>query len=92
MNGDIEICQELNPEAMIRDIARSTGTPPAEVRRVVEGDLGLEDTDPVVLTFEVSGGSTEREVAALLKNRSVSPRGLAAAVYERIEDKIRAAR
>jgi hypothetical protein len=92
INGDIEICQELDPEILIQDLAQTTDKPSEEVRRMVEEELGLEDTDPVVLTFEVSGESTEKEVAALLQQRSTSPRGLAAEVYRRIEDKIQPTR
>ncbi len=92
INGDIEICQELDPETLIQDLAQATEKPPEEVRRTVEEELGLEDTDPVVLTFEVSGESTEKEVAVLLRQRSASPRGLAAEVYRRVEDKIQATR
>lgn len=89
MSGGVEICQELDPEEMIRDLAQKTGEPAEKVRRVVERDLGLEDTDPLVLTFEIAGESTEREVAALLAERSSTPQGLAAGVYERVEQAVR---
>lgn len=85
MGGGVEVCQELDPQAMIQEIAASTGRDPSEVRRIVEEELGLEDLDPVVLTFEISGEATENEAATLLRERSRSPRGLAAGVYERVE-------
>lgn len=89
MSGGVEICQELDPEEMIRNLAQKTGEPAGKVRRVVERELGIEDTDPLVLTFEIAGESTEREVAALLAERSSTPQGLAAGVYERVEQAVR---
>lgn len=89
MSGGVEICQELDPEEMIQALAQRTGEPAEKVRRVVERELGLEDTDPLVLTFEIAGESTESEVAALLAERSSTPQGLAAGAYERVEEAIR---
>jgi hypothetical protein len=43
MGGGIEVCQELDPEAMSREISERTGTDVADVRRVIEDELGLED-------------------------------------------------
>ena len=86
INGGVEICQELDPRAMIGEVSTKTGEDPDVVRRVVEDELGLEDLDPVVLTFEVPGERTEAEAAALLRDRSLSPKGLAAAAYGRVED------
>lgn len=85
MGGGVEVCQELDPRAMIQEIAANTGRDPSEVRRIVEEELGLEDLDPVVLTFEISGEATEDEAAMLLRERSRSPQGLAAGAYERVE-------
>lgn len=85
MGGGVEVCQELDPEAMIREISHKTGRDPSEVRRAIEEELGLEDFDPVVLTFEISGDATEDEAAELLAERSGSPHGLAAGVYGRVE-------
>ena len=89
MNGGVEVCQELEPQAMIREISTSTGREPAEVGRIVQEELGLEDLEPVVLTFGIPGEATEAEAAALLRERSGSPRGLAAAAYERVEEAVR---
>lgn len=89
MGGGIEVCQELDPEAMSREISERTGTDVAEVRRVIEEELGLEDTEPVVLTFEIAGDATPEEAARLLEERSSDPEGLAAGLYRRIEEVLR---
>jgi hypothetical protein len=89
MGGGIEVCQELDPEAMSREISERTGTDVAEVRRVIEDELGLEDTEPVVLTFEIAGDATREEAARLLEERSSDPEGLAAGLYRRIEEVLR---
>ena len=89
MGGGIEVCQELDPEAMSREISERTGTDVAEGRRVIEEELGLEDTEPVVLTFEIAGDATREEAARLLEERSSDPEGLAAGLYRRIEEVLR---
>ena len=91
MGGGIEVCQELDPERMSREISERTGRETVEVRRVIEEELGLEDPDPVVLTFEISGEATTGEVARLLAERSSTPEGLAAGLYRRIEEAVRGA-
>ena len=90
ISGGIEVCQELDPEAMSREISDKTGRRFAEVRRVVTEDLGLADPDPVVLTFEIPGEATTGEVAGLLAERSSTPEGLAAGLYQRVEEALRA--
>ena len=89
MGGGIEVCQELDPEAMSREISERTGTDVADVRRVIEDELGLEDTEPVVLTFEIAGDATREEAARLLEESSSDPEGLAARLYRRIEEVLR---
>ena len=89
MGGGIEVCQELDPEIMSREISEKTGYEPSEVRRVIEEELGLEDAEPVVLTFEIAGETTTDEVARMLAERSSEPEGLAAGLYERIEEAVR---
>ena len=89
MGGGIEVCQELDPEAMSREISERTGTDVADVRRVIGDELGLEDTEPVVLTFEIAGDATREEAARLLEERSSDPEGLAAGLYRRIEEVLR---
>jgi hypothetical protein len=86
MGGGIEVCQELDPEEMSREVSEKTGKQVTAVRRVIEEELGLEDTEPVVLTFEIAGDATEEEAAKLLAERSSEPEGLAAGLYRRIEE------
>ena len=74
---------------MSREISERTGTDVADVRRVIEDELGLEDTEPVVLTFEIAGDATREEAARLLEERSSDPEGLAAGLYRRIEEVLR---
>ena len=88
MGGGIEVCQELAPESMSREVSDRTGKDVEQVRRVVEEELGLEDMEPVVLTFEISGEATAEEAAKLLVERSSEPEGLAAGLYRRVEESI----
>jgi hypothetical protein len=88
MGGGIEVCQELDPESMSREVSERTGKDVEQVRRVVEEELGLEDMEPVVLTFEISGEATAEEAAKLLVERSSEPEGLAAGLYRRVEESI----
>src|ERR671921_1188430 len=66
MGGGIEVCQELDPEAMSREISVKTGHEVAEVRRAIADELGLEDTEPVVLTFKIAGETETSQVARML--------------------------
>jgi hypothetical protein len=87
IGGGIEVCQELDPERMSREISERTGRSPAEVRRAVEREL--EEGEPVVLTFEIPGDATTGEAARMLAERSLEPEGLAAGLYRRIEEALR---
>ena len=89
LGGGIEVCQELDPEAMSREISAKTGRDVAEVRRVVERELGVEAAEPVVLTFEIPGDTEAVAAAGLLAERSSEPQGLAAGLYRRIEEALR---
>jgi hypothetical protein len=89
MGGGIEVCQELDPELMSREIALKTGREVAEVRRVVEEELGLEDPEPVVLTFEIPGDTEAGAAAEILSERSSEPEGLASGLYRRVEEALR---
>ena len=89
MGGGIEVCQELDPEAMSREISEKTGRDYSEVRQVVEDELGLEDPEPVVLTFEIPGDTEASRVAEILAERSSEPEGLAAGLYRRVEEIVR---
>jgi hypothetical protein len=85
LGGGIVVCQELDPASMAREVSRKTGREEDEVRRVVEEELGLEDPEPVVLTFEISGATEASEAARMLAERSGTPEGLAANLYRRVE-------
>jgi hypothetical protein len=85
MGGGIEVCQELDPEAMSREISERTGHDVYEIRRTITEELGLEDAEPVVLTFEIAGETETRHVAEMLAERSSEPEGLASGLYRRIE-------
>jgi hypothetical protein len=86
VGGGIEICQEFDPEAASREISAKTGHEVAEVRRTIMEELGLEDAEPVVLTFELSGETETGRVAAMLAERSAKPGALASGLYRRIEE------
>ncbi len=86
MGGGIAVCQQLHPEAVVREVSSRTGRDPNEVRSILEEDLGLEDAEPVVLTFELAGDTTAAEAANILAERSNTPEGLAANLYRRIEE------
>jgi hypothetical protein len=89
LGGGIEVCQELDPEVMSQEIAEKTDRDVAEVRRVVEEELGLEDADPVVLTFEIPGDTEAGTAAEILTERSAEPEGLASGLYRRVEEALR---
>ena len=88
VGGGIEVCQEFDPEAASREISARTGHDVAEVRRTITKDLDLENAEPVVLTFEISGETETDRVAAMLAERSAQPEGLASVLYRRIEEEI----
>jgi hypothetical protein len=90
MGGGVEICQEFDPDAASREISAKTGHEVAEVRRTMTEELGLEDADPVVLTFEVSGETDTIQVARMLAARSAKAEGLASGIYRRIEEVLEA--
>ena len=88
LGGGIAVCQELDPVSMAREISQKTGREENEVRRVVEEELGLEDAEPVVLNFEISGDTEASEAARVLSERSGTPEGLAANLYRRVEEAV----
>lgn len=89
LDGGIAVCQELDPEAMARAISDSTGRDTREVEALIESELGLEDAEPVTLTFEIPGETTASQAARMLAERSSSSEGLAANLYLRIEEAAR---
>ncbi len=88
MGGGIAVCQELDPAAVAREVAERTGRDEDEVRRTVEKELGLEDAEPVVLTFEIPGDATAADASRILAERSATPEGLAANLYRRVEEAV----
>ena len=86
LGGGIEVCQEFDPEVASREISAKTGREVSEVRLAIAEELGLEDAEPVVLTFEVAGETETVQVARMLAERSSEPEGLAAGLYRRIEE------
>ena len=86
VGGGMEVCQEFDPEAASREISTKTGHEVAEVRRTIMEELGLEDAEPVVLTFEISGETETSRVAAMLAERSSEQEGLASGLYRHIEE------
>ncbi len=89
MGGGIEICQELDPQRMARDLSEKTGREASAARRAIEDELGLEDDEPVVLTFEIAGDITVAEAARMLQERSSRTEGLAAAVYAEVGEALK---
>ena len=89
MGGGIEVCQELDPQQMARDLSEGTSREVPKVRRAIEEGLGLEDDEPVVLTFEIAGETETRRVAEMLAERSSEPEGLAADLYRRVEEAVK---
>jgi hypothetical protein len=86
LGGGIEVCQEFDPEAASREISAKTGREISRVRLAIADELGLEDDEPVVLTFEIAGETETGQVARMLDERSAEPEGLASGIYRRIEE------
>ncbi len=86
LGGGIAVCQVLDPAAMVREISARTGNDIRVVERATEEELGLEDLEPVVLTFELPGDTTAAEAAHMLAERSATQRGLAASLYRQVEE------
>jgi hypothetical protein len=89
LGGGIEVCQEFDPEAVSREISARTGHQASEVRGIIAEQLGLDDAEPVILTFEIAGETETRRVAEMLGERSSDPEGLAAGLYSRIEQALK---
>ncbi|MBD0357366.1 MAG: hypothetical protein ICV57_09375 [Rubrobacter sp.] len=86
LGGGIVVCQELDPAAVSRKVSSRTGRGAGEVRSVVEKEFGLEEGEPVVLTFEIPGDTPTPEAARMLAERSATPEGLAAYLYHEVEE------
>ncbi len=88
VGGGIEVCQEFDPEAASREISAKTGHDASRVRRAIAEELGLDDAEPVVLTFEIAGETETGQATRMLAERSAEPEGLAAGLYRRIEEAV----
>ena len=86
VGGGLEVCQEFDPQIVSREISTRTGHEVGEVRRAIAEELGLEDAEPVVLTFEIPGETETDRAAAMLAERSAQAEGLASGLYNRIEE------
>lgn len=89
MGGGIAICQTLDPTTMIHETTSRTNEDPVQVQESVQERLGVDDLEPVVLTFEISGEASAPEAARMLQERSSTREGLAAGIYRQIEDAVR---
>jgi hypothetical protein len=88
LGGGIVVCQELDPATVSHKVSSRTGRGAGEVRSVVEKEFGLEEGEPVVLTFEIPGDTPTPEAARMLAERSATPEGLAAYLYYEIEEAV----
>lgn len=91
LDGGIAVCQELDPEAVSREVSILTEHPETEVQWITAQELGVEDLEKVTLTFEISGETSIPQAARILRERSSASEGLAAGIYRRIEESVRAA-
>ena len=89
LDGGIVVCQEFDPVATVRAVAKGTGRPVPEVEEVALRELDLEDLEPVVLTFELPGATETRDAYRALVERSRTPEGIAANLKQRIEEATR---
>ena len=86
LGGGIVVCQELDLATVSRKVSSRTGRGAGEVRSVVEKEFGLEEGEPVVLTFEIPADTPTPEAARMLAERSATPEGLAAYLYHEVEE------
>lgn len=89
VHGGVAICQELDPEKMVAEVANAFGRDVRAVREAAVMTLGLEDFEPVVLTFDVAGDATVEEAAGILTQRSRTAEGLAEKIYHRLAGEFR---
>ena len=89
IDAGIAVCQEFDPSVAIRASSERTGRPVPEVEEITLRELGLEDSEPVVLTFELPGTTETRDASRALAERSRTPAGLAEGLHRRIEEAVR---
>lgn len=88
-DGGIAVCQTLEPEAMIQEMAEAFGVEETEVRRVAIRTLGLEGFEPVELVYELGGNESVERMAEELARRSATRAGLAAGIYHELTGALR---
>lgn len=89
VDGGVVICQEFDPERMVAELASALRREASEVRETAVRTLGLEDFEPVVLTFDIPRDTTVDEAAELLAQRSRVAEGLAEKIYRQLAETIR---
>lgn len=89
VDGGVAVCQELAPERMVAEVAGAFCQDVREVREAAVAALGLEDFEPVVLTFDVARDATVEEAADTLTQRSRTAEGLAEKIYRRLAEALR---
>lgn len=89
IDGGVAICQEFDPERMIAEMAVVFKREASEVREMAVRTLGLEDFDPVVLTFNVGRDTIVDEAAEILAQRSRVAEGLAEKIYRQLAETLR---
>lgn len=88
MGGGVEVCQELDPLRAGRELADESGVSRERATEAVLAELGVEEAETVVLTFEVPGDVTADEASRLLSERSATPEGLASGLYDRARGRL----
>ena len=89
IGGGIEVCQELDPNQAGYEISSEMGVTHEKAVESVLSELGIDDPEPVTLTFEVPGDVTAEEASRMLSERSETSEGLAAPLYERVRRVLR---
>lgn len=89
VDGGVAICQELDPEKMVAEVGSAFGRDVREVREAAVRTLGLEDFEPVVLTFDISRDTTIDDAAEALAQRSRTAEGLAEKIYRQLAESLR---
>lgn len=88
-DGGVAVCQELEPEALVKEMAQVFGLVEDEVRRIAVRTLGLEDFEPVELVYELSGATPTEQAAGELERHSATAAGLAEGIYRSLAEAIR---
>lgn len=84
IGGGIGVCQELDPSRAGREISGEIEVSQEEAVEAVLSELGVDEPELVVLTFEIPGDTTAEEASRMLSERSATPEGLAAPLYARV--------